>query len=380
MNEIISVKKEKVICLKCKSTMVTQIINGVEVDFCLKCQGIWFDKLELEKVLGSNKDNLLMELSSSGKVSNFTCPKCYSYLYQIELIQGSGIIVETCFKCDGFFLDKGELIKLKAHIKLNNIPISTKNKKPINNEESTVLLYKKQQKPVDTYMFDVESFPVQFFQFATGLPIEKAPTDKLFTPVTGTLIAINTFIFLFTYFVGGLEKWVPILGMIPQNIVHGDRLITIFTSMFTHGGWFHIIGNMYFLFVTGDDVEKIMGPWWFLIFYLCGGFMADLGQLVMSSNSIIPHIGASGAISVLIGAYVVMLPKRRFFFRIFYFLWFNFKLEVPVYVYIVFWFGLQLLNAKLNTQGIAWWTHISGFTFGVIVAIFLKLLNRFEPQ
>ncbi len=371
-------EKKQIKCMKCSSKMITQNINGVEIEYCLKCGGMWFDSNELEKVLGGNKPKFFSELSSSGKISGYTCPKCFVYIYQMELIQGSGIIAETCFKCDGFFLDKGELVKLKDYINLNQIKISIKHEKTIDKvNKEPIPIYKQHNQPSDVYMFDVESFPVKFFQFLTGFPIEKAPSGPLLTPVTGTLIALNSIIFLYTYFFGGLNKWTVTLGMVPNEITNGHQLITILTSMFMHGSWLHLIGNMYFLFVTGDDVEKRLGSFWFTIFYFAGGIIATLGQIVVSPTSTIPHIGASGAISALMGAYVIILPKRKFFFRFFYFLWFNFSFEVPVYAYLIFWFLLQMLNAHLKTAGVAWHTHITGFLFGMLIAL---IIWYFKPN
>jgi membrane associated rhomboid family serine protease len=152
---------------------------------------------------------------------------------------------------------------------------------------------------------------------------------------------------------------------------------TIFTSMFLHGGWMHIIGNMLYLWIFGKNVEDSVGHCKFLLFYLLCGVAAATAQVGISPDSTTPMIGASGAISGVLGAYLLLFPRARvlvlfpiwIFWRVFY---------VPAFLLLVFWFGMQLLSglAVLSTNingGVAFWAHIGGFVAGMLlIPIFKK--------
>jgi hypothetical protein len=144
--------------------------------------------------------------------------------------------------------------------------------------------------------------------------------------------------------------------------------------MFLHGGFLHILGNMWFLYIFGDNVEDRLGHIRYLIFYILCGVAAGLIHLFTNWSSKIPTIGASGAISGVMGAYLLLYPRARIttFILIFFF----FKLiEIPAFVFLGYWLLLQLLSASLTPShvgGIAWWAHIGGFTFGVL---FMKILD-----
>jgi membrane associated rhomboid family serine protease len=138
--------------------------------------------------------------------------------------------------------------------------------------------------------------------------------------------------------------------------------------MFLHGGWMHLIGNMLYLWIFADNIEAKVGSIPFVVFYLIGGVIAAGGHILLDQSSMIPMVGASGAISAVMGAYVVMFPKSRIkmiflvFFSIFY---------IPAWAFLGFWFAQQLMSGVSEmgmTQGggVAWWAHIGGFVFGLI--------------
>jgi membrane associated rhomboid family serine protease len=164
-------------------------------------------------------------------------------------------------------------------------------------------------------------------------------------------------------------------GMIPSQIASGHHLWTLLTSMFLHGGFFHIIGNMLYLWIFGDNVEDAFGHFWFLIVYLFTGVAGSLLQVVLMPGSTVPTIGASGAISGVMGAYFVLFPRARvltlipifFFIRLIY---------LPAPLLLGFWILLQILygcgSGPATGGGVAYFAHIGGFVSGLILGLLVR--------
>ncbi len=162
----------------------------------------------------------------------------------------------------------------------------------------------------------------------------------------------------------GTRELPPDYAMVPAQL----SLITLISSMFLHGGWMHLIGNMLYLWVFGDNVEDAMGHPRFLVFYLLCGVVGGLAHTVVNPDSMVPAIGASGAISGVLGAYLVMHPKVKVLVLIFY----RLPWRLPAYVVLGFWIAMQIFfvfaSAGTETEGgVAWWAHIGGFVSGVVL-------------
>ncbi|MEM2584068.1 MAG: rhomboid family intramembrane serine protease [Thermoproteota archaeon] len=197
--------------------------------------------------------------------------------------------------------------------------------------------------------------------------------------VTYMLIGINVGVFLLE-FSDPLTYYFMILryGFIPRllTINFMDGFFRMLTSMFLHADIMHIFGNMIFLYIFGDNVEDRMGHSKFLFFYIFFGIIADIAHFLIDPASTIPAIGASGAISGVMGAYMVMFPLARV--RVFYRF---FMVRLPAVVYLGFWFLLQLLESMIpGYTGIAYWAHIGGFLAGVVVAPFFRRRRRRQVQ
>jgi membrane associated rhomboid family serine protease len=206
--------------------------------------------------------------------------------------------------------------------------------------------------------------------------------------VTIGLIALNTAIFLFTKSLGfrGFQDFIFTYGFTPdyffdldhQYIVPGWIYVTPFSSMFLHGGWLHLIGNMLFLWIFGNNVEDYFGPVKFLLFYLISGLAAIAVYSLFSMSSQVPLVGASGAIAGVMGAYIILHPRAEITCLIFFIL-IQF-VTLPAKVVLGIWFGLQLFmvfTGNSSGSGVAWLAHIGGFMFGAIV---LWLLIRFKGR
>ncbi len=215
------------------------------------------------------------------------------------------------------------------------------------------------------------------------IPLGDSVPRRRFPWITYSLIAINIFVFLIELRYGPqvrvlFERY----GVIPVRLWqwHQDPtvLLTLFTSQFLHGGWYHIIGNMIYLWIFGDNVEDQLGHGKYLFFYLISGALAAVAQALMTPTSTIPSIGASGAISGVLGAYMVFFPTGRVIMGIPLFI-FMYLYELPAAVALGFWFISQYLNGlfalatgALQVGGVAWWAHIGGFVVGVVLGPLLR--------
>src|SRR5262252_10212913 len=191
--------------------------------------------------------------------------------------------------------------------------------------------------------------------------------------VTPLIIAANAFVFLLELVRG--DTFVMAWSAVPAQIVSGHHWITILTAMFMHGSWSHIIGNMIFLWAFGPEIEDAMGRGRYLVFYLIGGLVAMLAQIVADPHSTIPNLGASGAIAAVMGAFIVTYPRDRIKSVLFIFVFARIRF-IPAALLIGVWFASQLFQAgrvaHAQTGGVAYLAHVGGSIFGVVTARFFE--------
>lgn len=219
------------------------------------------------------------------------------------------------------------------------------------------------------------------------IPLYDTLHSRRFPIVNWLLIALNALVFLYEISLSSssLDRLTRTWGLVPtQLMAHPDTMwVTIFTAMFLHGGWFHILSNMWVLFIFGDNVEDRLGGGRYLVFYLLSGVAAGLFESFILKGSSVPMIGASGAIAGVLGAYLVLYPRARvaslvpilFIFTI---------IEIPAVIFLLFWFVSQLFSGWLTLQGstgsgIAWWAHVGGFLFGMLAVNFF-VQRRLYPR
>ena len=207
----------------------------------------------------------------------------------------------------------------------------------------------------------------QFFPYKDVLPTKKKPY------VTLTLITANILIFLWSLL--SFDRTITTYGFVPAF----PSLLTVFTSMFLHGGFDHLLGNMWYLWIFGDNVEDKFGRLRFIFFYLLSGLAATATHYITNSSSTIPAIGASGAVSGVLGAYLVLFPHAKVKYVSRYHVG-----SMPAYAMIGFWFFLQLIFGTISFvggvgSGVAFWAHVGGFLFGFLVTkiIFKSKLKLF---
>ena len=215
------------------------------------------------------------------------------------------------------------------------------------------------------------------------IPLKDSNVRRTFPFITLGLIVINVIVFFHQVSLGprGEQAFVMTYGMVPahleqalepgSNLSLSDALIPLLTSMFLHGGWLHIIGNMWFLWIFGDNVEDELGHLQYLIFYLICGLGSGVAQLLFSWGSSAPAIGASGAISGVMGAYLIFFPGSQMLTLVPLLIFF-FTVRLPAIVFIGIWFVLQFLSGLGSMQtgasgGVALWAHVGGFILGILL-------------
>jgi len=183
-----------------------------------------------------------------------------------------------------------------------------------------------------------------------------------------------------------LERFIQAFALVPARWQSDPTyfIITIFTSMFMHAGWFHFLSNMWVLYIFGDNVEDRMGPASYLVFYLLSGTAAALLQTYFFASSSIPTLGASGAIAGVLGAYILLYPRARVATLVPLFFVLT-VMDIPAIVFLGFWFVSQLFSGiasiGVDAGGVAWWAHIGGFVFGLLmVYVFAQRRPPRAPQ
>lgn len=196
--------------------------------------------------------------------------------------------------------------------------------------------------------------------------------------VTGVLIAVNLLVFFYEISLDAysLNHLLAVYGVVPDRL----NLPSLFTSMFLHGGWMHVIGNMWFLWIYGDNVEDVLGHGRYLLFYLLCGLAAGLTHIWFNSDSNVPTVGASGAIAGVMGAYLIKFPHSRIVTLVPIFVFLT-TVEIPAVIILGYWLLIQTVSglgsiaySQVSQGGVAWFAHVGGFVAG------MALVNLMRPR
>jgi membrane associated rhomboid family serine protease len=202
-------------------------------------------------------------------------------------------------------------------------------------------------------------------------PLGDNNPSRSFPIVNWSIIIANVVVFLFTF--SNLDEVISVFGFVPANF----SFLTMFTSMFLHAGIAHIAGNFWYLIIFGDNVEDAFGHAAYFVFYLLSGLAASVLHFLLNLGSTIPAVGASGAISGVLGAYLIFYPEAEVYVSGSY----GRVGRVSAKVMLLLWFGIQLLSSVSSfmgaDEGIAFFAHIGGFIFGVLVAIYWRSLKKY---
>lgn len=204
------------------------------------------------------------------------------------------------------------------------------------------------------------------------IPLKDDNPTKTFPFITILIIIANIAVFLYEMSLGeGANHLIENMGAIPYEVSHTylspQVSLTLITSLFLHGGILHLLGNMLYLWIFGNNIEDAVGHVKFIFFYFITGIIASMAHILLNTNSMVPVIGASGAISGVMGAYFLFYPRARVLTLIPFFIFIRI-IKVPAFFFLGFWIIFQVINSMSGEAGIAWFAHIGGFAAGLILA------------
>lgn len=369
-------------CPKCPGQLEPVEHGGVELDCCPVCFGLWFDKNELGKFNQFDTDfPLFPGKILPGKHTNLCCPRCSGLLKESPYGPGIDFKVERCIGCEGVWLDADEIVKvrgiLEGQVKRRRKGL-VQFKEAIRREQELWKLCE-----AETARQEEGGKPSRkewWFMFLTTLPLEVHNPVYRFPKVTVVLVVANVLAFLTGVFVfTALDaEWFPrTYGFVPDQFRQMKHLWSLLTSMFLHSGIVHLLGNMYFLYVFGDNVEDYLGSLRFAALYFLCGIMAAVFHFSANVYSTTPLIGASGAVSGILGAYMLLFSRRKIYILISF--W---PVKLRALWYLGFWIEFQILASSAPTPhgegGIAYLAHIGGFLGGVLGIAFDRGLKKIQ--
>ena len=350
--------KPDVPCPRCKAPLSPVREGGDTLGICSRCRGLLVHIRYLQKELHAEPASFLRPLRSRGR--SVECSRCHRGMLPHETVGGSPIVIDYCAGCSLFWLDRAELPALRMIAsRLGGSPVVVRDV-PEDDPEGP--------DPEDFAMPKSLAIGVNdgsmgefFFALLSGIPVERWVAAARTPLWTYGLIAVNVAVMVWVWATGAdIAALALRFGAIPRELIAGADLATTLSYPFLHADVFHLAGNIYFLWVFGDNVEDAFGRLAFPLFYVVAGTGAIFAQALAYPSAGIPVIGASGAVSGLMGAYLVLYPAARMRVRVFWNV-----LELPCAFYILFWVGLQLLLMVFGIPGVAFVAHLGGAAVGV---------------
>lgn len=335
-------------CPRCTYPLSIYTHGETELDHCRRCGGNFVEAGESTALLAPDAEPSKWKESFAAKSLGNTqimCPKDGTVLEGFEVeFDDKKVEVDVCDKCHGMWLDKGEAATLQQ--------IARAASEHAEGRASGTI------KPgLGSYVFQV----------LTGFPIEAWNPVKKKPVVVYTLLVMLGVLFLFQ--MGAritAPEWVKthynLYMMVPLDVLNGTHLWTVLTCAFFHGGFMHIIGNAYFLYIFGDNVEDELGRKKFIVLYLIAGICGSLLHFAFNADSKIPLVGASGAIAGLMGAYLVLFPKVKMYVMIIVI-----RIRIGAIWYLGFWIAYQFVMLAAGGEGVAFLAHAGGFFAGAIL-------------
>jgi membrane associated rhomboid family serine protease len=207
------------------------------------------------------------------------------------------------------------------------------------------------------------------------IPLSDENPTRNFPLITLLAIGANIWVYFITFFSATLppDMMFNQYGLVPYNLINSpaSEYPAIYSSMFLHAGFWHLAGNMLYLWIFGNNIEDVLGKFWFILFYLVCGTIAALGHIATDTGSVIPMVGASGAVSGVLGAYLVLFPFARVKTLIFIVIFVT-VIRIPAVVLLGLWIAMQVMNGIAvsgGAPGVAWFAHIGGFLAGMILIL-----------
>ncbi|MCD6386617.1 rhomboid family intramembrane serine protease [Candidatus Sumerlaeota bacterium] len=371
-------------CPVCNSELFAVKYHGLIVDTCKRCGGIWFDPDELrfyiDFFLQDNPDLPPPPINHNKKTLPVVqspdyqklCPRCGVPMRMFNYACDSNIILDKCPRCDGIWTDGGEVKQLAQFVKGNphldalGKALAEHTKKLDAIKDWTVLSRDFSQ-----------SAGYKVFLPKIILPIASEPLTLVVPKVVFAIILINVAIFTYqSFYVEDIVRFFYQYGLIPRVVASGKQYYRFLSSMFIHRDLVHLLGNMFFFWIFAHNVEARFGHFRFLLFYLLFGLCGSWLDVFTRIHSSVPAIGSSGAISGLMGAYLVLFPRSKITTLII-----NQAIRVPAFLYLGVWILWQILFGMLYASAsfsppVSWFAHIGGFMSGVVVAGLFRALQK----
>ncbi len=343
-------RKQRDCCPRCGRRLEDCQFEGHRVKICPRCAGLWMrpkswdeEKLGARPQHGASSKERAPDVHSAGR-SLLTCPNCLAALTTLHIggspnANAAPVEIDQCDSCGGIWFDHGEWDEVAALRSLQA-----------------------EQKKLDR----PTTWSEWSLQFFLGLPVEFNVAPRHFPLITVGIIAACLLVFIIELIVGE-ETAANWAGFVPNQLFTLSGMATLFTCLFLHGGFLHLLGNMYLFYILGDNVEDALRRARYLIFYLVCGVVASLAYAMPNFDSDTPLVGASGAIAGVAAAYLLLYPRAQLTFMLIF--W---QFKVPAPVWLGFWFVIQAAFAFLDVTGIhqsevAFVAHVGGFMAGLAI-------------
>lgn len=342
-------------CPRC-NVELSPLFNGrVELDHCRLCRGNFLDVGKAAHTFGPWVEPtswIESHCAARRGTSKLRCPADHSPLEAYDVSWGDEHVeVDVCSTCKGLWLDAHEGGRLARIVGAHH------------NERHAAE--------------NLPSAKAYFFQLVTGFPIEVWNPVRRPPVLVYALIALLTLVFLgqVAAFVllgpQGVERLLAPFLLVPGQVTRGHQLWSLLTHAFLHGGVAHLLGNLYFLWIFGDNVEDQLGKRRFLLLYLVAALGGAALHFAVDPYSQVPMLGASGAISGVMGAYLLLFPRVKVWVVLFFV-----RFKISIYWYLGFWVAMQVGMAALGTPGVAWYAHLGGFAAGALAVLAMRRRAR----
>jgi membrane associated rhomboid family serine protease len=358
--------------------------QGIEIDVCKKCGGVWFDRGELDDVMReamaqpqsvARLDPRAGAPTKQTPHRGLTCPRCQKAMIPEVFGKVSSIELDRCPQCSGQWADGGELSALVEYLhdpgesqrmqKLGEAIADTVKKRQALKDMAELGRHSRQRVLMGSLFL-----PKIILPLGTSVGVARFPL------VTVCLILVNILIYILQATVGDMAETIGTFGLTPDRITGGENLWGFLTHMFLHGGVMHLVGNMFFFWIFARAVEDTVGRGKFLGTYLLLGLIAGLVFFLFNLDGRLPAVGASGAISGILGVFLILHPHSTIPTFVI-----QTVLHIPTWLYLGVWVGFQIFYAALYSSiglcsCVAFSAHIGGFFAGVILARFYKKSAR----
>jgi len=326
--------------------------SGVEIELCARCGGLWLDGGELQEVMQHYDSSITPETFSRGLgdskgPGHKLCPEGHGHLEEYLWGRSIAIEIDRCVKCKGIWLDRGELDHLQVGDDL---------------AEARALI--EREKTLLTWLF----------QFVTQLPVEFNFKPRRPPMLTYSLIALNVAIFL-GQIGGNTDLAIDEFALHPDRAFSASYWVGFFAHNFLHGNLIHLAGNMYFLWMLGDNLEDLLGRTKLLLFCLGAAVTAGMAETLLTHRPEIPIVGFSGIISGMLLTYALLFRNAKLSFMLVLF-----QLKLPATLWVAIWLGLNLAGYVLEAGLVSWQGHLGGAAFGIVFGLLAyRPLMRRDP-